>query len=67
MNKTLIAGAVALFSLASGSAFAQSYVGGNIGASHADHGCNAAAASGTLSSCDTSDLLSVLTLPEKAP
>ena len=55
MNKTLIAGAVALFSLASGSAFAQSYVGANIGASHADHGCDAAAASGTISSCDKND------------
>ena len=55
MNKTLIAGAVALFSLASGSAFAQSYVGGNIGASHADHGCNAAAASGAITSCDKND------------
>ena len=55
MNKTLIAGAVALFSLASGSAFAQSYVGGNIGASHADHGCSAAAASGTITSCDKND------------
>ena len=55
MNKTLIAGAVALFSLASGSAFAQSYVGGNIGASHADHGCGAAAASGTITSCDKND------------
>jgi len=55
VNKTLIAGAVALFSLASGSAFAQSYVGGNIGASHADHGCNAAAASGAITSCDKND------------
>ena len=55
MNKTLIAGAVALFSLASGSAFAQSYVGGNIGASHADHGCGAAAASGTITGCDKND------------
>ena len=55
MNKTLIAGAVALFSLASGSAFAQSYVGGNIGESHANHGCDAAAASGALTSCDKTD------------
>ncbi len=55
MNKTLIAGAVALFSLASGSAFAQSYVGANMGASHADRGCDAAAASGTLTSCDKND------------
>ena len=55
MNKTLIAGAVALFSLASGSAFAQSYVGGNIGASHAGRGCDAAAASGTITSCDKND------------
>ena len=55
MNKTLIAGAVALFSLASGSAFAQSYVGGNIGESHADHGCGAAAVSGAITSCDKND------------
>ena len=55
MNKTLIAGAVALFSLASGSAFAQSYVGGNIGESHANHGCDAAAASGAITSCDKND------------
>ena len=61
MNKTLIAGAVALFSLASGSAFAQSYVGANIGASHADHGCDAAAASGTISSCDKNDFAWKLT------
>jgi len=55
VNKTLIAGAVALFSLASGSAFAQSYVGGNIGESHANHGCDAAAASGAITSCDKND------------
>ena len=55
MNKTLIAGAVALFSLTSGSAFAQSYVGGNQGESHADHGCGAAAASGAITSCDKND------------
>ena len=55
MKKTLIAGAVALISLASGSAFAQSYVGGNIGESHANHGCDAAAASGAITSCDKND------------
>ena len=56
MTKNLIAGAaVALISLASGSAFAQSYVGGNIGESHADHGCGAAAASGAITSCDKND------------
>ena len=61
MNKTLIAGAVALFSLASGSAFAQSYVGGNIGESHANHGCDAAAASGAITSCDKNDFAWKLT------
>jgi hypothetical protein len=55
VNKTLIAGAVALLSLATGSASAQSYVGGNIGASHAGRGCDAAAASGLLASCDKND------------
>jgi hypothetical protein len=55
VNKTLIAGAVALISLASGSAFAQTYVGGNLGASHANHGCDAAAATTALSSCDKND------------
>jgi hypothetical protein len=52
VNKTLIAGAVALFSLASGSAFAQTYVGGNIGESHANHGCGAGEATTLISSCD---------------
>jgi hypothetical protein len=55
VTKTLIAGAVALISLASGSAFAQSYVGGNIGESHANHGCDAAGASGAITSCDKND------------
>lgn len=55
VKKTLIAGAMALVSLASGSAFAQSYVGGNLGTSHANHGCGAAEASGTLTSCDKND------------
>jgi OmpA-OmpF porin, OOP family len=55
VNKTLIAGAVALFSLASGSAFAQTYVGGNIGASHANRGCEAAIASGAIDACDKND------------
>jgi hypothetical protein len=55
VNKTLIAGAVALLSLTAGSAFAQTYVGGNIGASHANRGCDAAAASGVLASCDKND------------
>jgi hypothetical protein len=55
VKKTLIAGTVALLSLAGGSAFAQSYVGGNIGSSHASRGCDAAAAAGTLASCDKND------------
>ena len=56
MTKNLIAGAaVALISLASGSAFAQTYVGGNLGESHADHGCGSAAASGAITSCDKTD------------
>lgn len=55
MNKTFVAGAVALFCLTSGSAFAQSYVGGNIGSSHANRGCDAAVASGAISGCDKND------------
>ena len=55
MKKTFIAGAVAMISLASGSAFAQSYVGINFGQSHANRGCDAAGASGLLTSCDKSD------------
>ena len=55
VKKTLIAGAVAVFSLASGSAFAQSYVGGNIGESHANHGCGAGEATGISLSCDKND------------
>ena len=61
MNKTLIAGAVALISLASSSAFAQSYVGVNLGASHADHGCGAAQASSAITSCDKNDFAWKLT------
>jgi hypothetical protein len=55
VNKTLIVGAVALFSLASGSAFAQTYVGGSLGESHANHGCGAGEASTTITSCDKND------------
>lgn len=61
MNKTLIAGAVALISLASGSAFAQSYASINLGASHADHGCGAAETTGTITSCDKNDFAWKLT------
>ena len=61
MKKTLIAGAVALISLASGSAFAQSYVGINLGASHADHGCGAAEATSTVTRCDKNDFAWKLT------
>ena len=55
VKKTLIAGAVALISLTSGSAFAQSYVGVDLGAAHANRGCGASDASGSITSCDKSD------------
>jgi len=55
VKKTFIAGTVALLSLAGGSAFAQSYVGINVGQSHANRACDAGAASGLLTSCDKSD------------
>ena len=55
MKKTFLAGTVALLSLAGGSAFAQTYVGINLGQSHANHGCGAAEYSGLLTSCDKSD------------
>ncbi len=55
MKKTLIAGAAALIALAGSPAFAQSYVGGNLGASHADHGCGAAEATTAITSCDKND------------
>jgi len=61
VKKTLIAGAVALVSLASGSAFAQSYADINLGSSHADHGCGAADASGVITSCDKNDFAWKLT------
>ena len=54
MKKTLIAGAVALLSAATGSAFAQSYVGANIGDSHANRGCDAGVATTLITSCDKS-------------
>ncbi len=56
MSKTLIAGAVALLSLTAGSsAFAQAYVGGNLGESHANRGCGAGDATGISLSCDKND------------
>jgi hypothetical protein len=55
VKKTLIAGAAALIALAGSPAFAQSYVGGNLGASHADHGCGAAEATTAITSCDKND------------
>lgn len=55
MSKTLIAGAVALLSLATSSAFAQTYVGGNIGESHANRGCGATEAADVSLSCDKND------------
>jgi hypothetical protein len=61
VKKTLIAGAVALVSLASGSAFAQAYAGVNLGASHAHRGCGAAAATGAITSCDKTDFAWKLT------
>jgi hypothetical protein len=61
VKKTLIAGAVALISLASGSAFAQGYVGINLGESHADHGCGVASSAGAFTSCDKNDFAWKLT------
>jgi hypothetical protein len=55
VNRTLIASAFAFAALASGSAFSQTYVGGNIGASHASRGCGAGDATGTALSCDKTD------------
>ena len=55
MKKTFIAGAVALLALAGNSAFAQGYVGINLGQSHANRGCDAGAASGLLTNCDKTD------------
>lgn len=61
MSKILIAGAVALISLSSGAAFAQNgptqgYVGANLGASHAEHGCGASLAASTgFTDCDKND------------
>ena len=61
VKNTLITGAIALISLASGSAFAQTYVGVNVGASHADHGCGASESTGTITSCDKNDFAWKLT------
>ena len=61
VKKTLIAGAVAVVSLASGSAFAQSYVGVDLGESHASRGCAAAEATGGITSCDENDFAWKLT------
>ncbi len=56
VTKTLIAGAVALISLASAPAFAQTYVGIGAGESHASRGCDATAAAGATNfSCDKND------------
>ena len=55
VKKTLITGAIALISLASGSAFAQTYVGGSLGESHASRGCSATDAGGLGTSCDKND------------
>jgi len=55
VTKTLIAGAVALLTLAGNSAFAQTYVGGNIGESHANRGCGATEAGGVALNCDKND------------
>lgn len=55
VKKTLITGAIALMSLATGSAFAQTYVGVGVGASHADHGCGAGDETGAISHCDKND------------
>jgi len=55
VKKTFIAGAVALLSLAGTSAFAQTYVGINLGQSHANRACDAGAAIGLLTGCDKDD------------
>ena len=55
VKKTLITGAIALLSLATGSAFAQTYVGIGAGMSHADHGCGAGDATGAIDHCDKND------------
>ena len=55
VNKTLITGAIALLSLATGSAFAQTYVGIGVGASHANKGCGAADVTGAIDHCDKND------------
>ena len=55
VNKTLITGAIALLSLATGSAFAQTYVGIGVGASHANKGCGAADVMGAIDHCDKND------------
>src|ERR1700712_900976 len=55
VNKTLISGAIALLSLATGSAFAQTYVGIGAGVSHANQGCGAGAATGATDHCDKND------------
>ena len=61
VKKTLITGAIALISLAGSSAFAQTYLGVDLGASHADHGCGAAEATGAITSCDKNDFAWKLT------
>jgi hypothetical protein len=55
VKKTFIGAAVALLSLAGSSAFAQGYVGINLGQSHANRGCDASMASGVITSCDKND------------
>ena len=61
VTKTLIAGAVALISLASSSAFAQAYVGIGVGDSHASRGCDASVATGAAVGCDKNDTAIKLT------
>jgi outer membrane protein W len=51
MKRILISSAVALAALASGSAFAQAYVGINAGVSNSDHGCGASALTGETTVC----------------
>jgi hypothetical protein len=55
VNKTLITGAIALLSLATGSAFAQTYVGIGAGVSHAARGCGAGDNTGAIDHCDKND------------
>ncbi len=61
VNRKLIAATLALTAFASGAAFSQTspaaglYVGGNVGLSHANHGCGAIDLTGASIGCDKND------------